>query len=143
MITFTLIDHPDYRAPERTTDTARRINSVLPMLTGMARRWLRHRPARQRTLFDVEDLLQELWAELITKDRKYDTARSRYTTFSRMVAWQRLAELADQLDREPRQEALGFDPAADDTDPVVEVGHAAGSRSERPPEARADLARAR
>ena len=114
MATYTLVNHPDYRTPEPITDTARRINGVMPMLTGMVRRWLRNRPARHRAQLDLEDLLQELWLELIAKDHHYNPARGRFTTFAAMVAWQRLAELADQLDRDPRQEALGFDPAAGD-----------------------------
>jgi DNA-directed RNA polymerase specialized sigma24 family protein len=120
MAPFTLVDHPDYRIPEPTTEIVRRINGVLPMLTGMTRRWLRHLPARHRDQFDAEDVLQELWAALIAKDHHYDPARSKYTTFSRIVAWQRLAELADQLNRGPRQEALGFDPAGPDDNSVFE-----------------------
>jgi RNA polymerase sigma factor (sigma-70 family) len=107
--TFALADSPLYQTPAAPSSAAeRRIVSVLPLITKLANRWLRDQHPRQRAQYDLEDIIQELWAELLAVDPSYDPSKSAYTTWVMLIVPQRLARLGQ---RRPgnRQEPLAFD----------------------------------
>jgi hypothetical protein len=127
--TFTLIDHPQYLTPADPADDAtRRIMGVMPFIVKLAKGWLRRLPAFHRAQFDLEDVLQELWAELLHKSRYYDPARAAFTTFTAMVVGQHLQDIGDRLCRGPHQDSLDrdvIDPAYDSALDVAEARESA------------------
>lgn len=95
--------------PTNRSDAADRIAAVLPFLISKARSWHRRLPDRARVQLDVDDALQELWAELLTKDRHFNPARGAFITFAAVVADRKLQRLGDQLCRGPRRKPLDAD----------------------------------
>jgi DNA-directed RNA polymerase specialized sigma24 family protein len=126
---FRLSDRPEYLAPEETaSDAAERIMSILPFLTGRARRWIRCLPGRARAQLDVEDVLQELWLKLLAEDQHFDPTRSQYVTWASVVVDRRLQRLGDQLCRGPRPMPLVCDLSDDRLSTPIESIVAAENR---------------
>lgn len=107
---FVLVDHQEYEVPELEElkeQAHRRIVSVVPLLTRIVKVWLKRCHQRERSQYDVDDILQEIWVELLKKDRYWDSGRGKYTTYAAMIAVRYLTDLRNQchLVRSPRDTA--------------------------------------
>ena len=134
---FRLIDAPGYSVPTEPTDAAARIVNVLPFLTGKARRFRRSLPDRHRADHDIDDLIQDIWSEMLVKDAQYDPSRGSYITFAGTVIDRMFLHLADRLRRTPRPMPLEGDQSDDRTETPLET-LAAEESARRAREALAD-----
>ena len=73
-----------------------RIESVWPFLKAYVAGFVRDLSRHDRAGFDLNDYLQEIWIELREKDPKYDPNKSKYITFARLIARNRMVLLRDR-----------------------------------------------
>jgi len=110
MTTFSLSDYPGYRVPtEPENDTTRRITSVMPLMCGKARRWLRSMPERARVRYDLEDLMQMAWCKLLIEDHSFDPVKASYPTWAGLIVGRMLNRLGDRICQGPRPKPLEDD----------------------------------
>ena len=98
-----------------------RIAKVMPLLVRHANSFRESLKPRERGQFALDDVIQELWIELIDKDKYFDPSRSKYITYANMVAWQKLAEIRNRWHVVPGPRDTAAQLRSSDDEPKTEA----------------------
>jgi hypothetical protein len=122
---FVLTSYEEYEVPDVTEleqPAHQRIQGVVPLLVKQIKRWLERVPPRERSQYDIDDILQAMWAELIKKDKHYDPGRAEYTTFSSMLLDRFLCDLRNHchMVKSPRDTVARLDGRRSESAQTIE-----------------------
>ena len=81
---------------EEEGGTAERIKKVIPYFTRELHKFVRTLRPRERSLFNIPDILQELWVVLLEKDVYFDPEKSKYITYSVNIFKQQINEIRNR-----------------------------------------------
>jgi DNA-directed RNA polymerase specialized sigma24 family protein len=78
-------------------DRDRRISKVMPRVVKLCNQFRASLKSGERGLFPLEDLLQEVWLELMLKDPFWDPGRGwKYITFANVIVGHKLSEIRNR-----------------------------------------------